>query len=56
MVGVFASAMIGVTDLLLGVEFVLDQGASGTLGLIVECLRSKEKCWTVVLVGIWIPQ
>ena len=58
MVGVLASAMIGVTDLLLAVEFVLDQdqGASGTLGLIVECLRSKEKCWTVVLVGIWIPQ
>ena len=48
--------MIGVTDLLLAVEFVLDQGASGTLGLIVECLRSKEKFWTVVLVGIWIPQ
>ena len=54
--GVLACAMIGITDLLLGVEFVLDQGASGTLGLIVECLRSKEKCWTVVLVGIWIPQ
>ena len=43
MVGVLASAMIGVTDLLLGVEFVLDQGASGTLGLIVERLIDQRR-------------
>ena len=41
--GVLACAMIGITDLLLGVESVLDQGASGTLGLIVECLIDQRR-------------
>ena len=34
--------MIGVTDLLLGVEFVLDQGASGTLGLLLSVLDQRR--------------
>ena len=41
--GVLACAMIGITDLLLGVESVLDQGASGTLGLIVERLIDQRR-------------
>ena len=41
--GVLACAMIGITDLLLGVEFDLDQGASGTLGLIVERLIDQRR-------------
>ena len=41
--GVLACAMIGVTDLLLGVESVLDQGASGTLGLIFERLIDQRR-------------
>ena len=35
--------MIGITDLLLGVESVLDQGASGTLGLMVERLIDQRR-------------
>ena len=51
--GVLACTMIGITDLLLGVESVLDQGASGTLGLIVECLIDQRRmldscvCWNL---------
>ena len=41
--GVLACAMIGITDLLLGVESVLDQGASGTLGLMVERLIDQRR-------------
>ena len=41
--GVLACTMIGITDLLLGVESVLDQGASGTLGLIVERLIDQRR-------------